>query len=458
MSPLDYAKAHQGRFIRELQEFVRIPSISSDPASKRDVARCADWLAHHVRKLGIPNARVAATDGNPVVVGRLRISDSKPTLLVYGHYDVQPVNPLSEWKYSPFSAKVADGYVYGRGAVDDKGQLFAHLKAIESLIQSGRALPCNLVLLFEGEEEIGSPSLRPFLAKHRKSFESDGAVVSDTQMRGPGQPALTIGLRGKLSAEIIVRGPARDLHSGSFGGAVLNPIQALCEILTVLHDGRGRIAIPGFYDDVREASTSRRDRLRLEAPTEREITAAAQTPAKWGETGFSAYERISIRPSLSISGISGGNQGPGDKSIIPSHASAKISFRLVPNQDPNRIAELLREHLHRICPHGVKLELKVGHGARAVIIDERTPVIRAARMACRDTFGKDPVLLPSGGSIPIVQTFQSLLSVPTALMGFALPTDRLHGPNERFGLDRFNQAIEACIRLMCQFGRLESGG
>jgi acetylornithine deacetylase/succinyl-diaminopimelate desuccinylase-like protein len=453
-SPLQYARSSHSRFVRELQEFVRIPSVSSDPASKLHVNRCANWLASQLRKIGVNTAGVVETGGHPVVCGWIDVSPTRPTVLIYGHYDVQPVQPESAWRYPPFSGQISEGYLYGRGAADDKGQLFAHVKALEAWLRTKRSPPCNVRILFEGEEEIGSPNLSRFMEQNKWLGQANGAVVSDTQMRGPGQPALTVGLRGKLSFDLVVEGPAKDLHSGSFGGAIRNPLEVLCELIAGLHDAEGRIAVAGIYDDVLEAPKAVRRRRAQSAPRAFEIFKAAGVNHGWGEAGFSPYERVSIRPALSVNGITGGHQGPGSKSIVPSKALAKLSFRLVPNQDPGRVARLVSKHLETRCPPGVRCRVVVREGALPVRIDERAPIIRAATLALTRTFGKEPVLLLSGGSIPIVETLDSMFSMPTALMGFALPTDGLHGPNERFEIRRFGQAVEASIRLLSSFATL----
>jgi acetylornithine deacetylase/succinyl-diaminopimelate desuccinylase-like protein len=452
-SPLGYAEAQAPRFVRELQEFVRMPSVSSDPAYKQDLGRCASWLASHLRRIGIDSVRLIETEGHPIVTARIDVSPSKPTLLIYGHYDVQPVKPESAWRFPPFSAQISGGHLFGRGAVDDKGQLFAHVKALESWFRTQGGPPCNVRIVFEGEEEIGSPHLRPFLEKYRQELKSDGAVVSDTQMRGPGQPALTIGLRGKLAFDVIVDGPAKDLHSGSFGGAVRNPAEVLSILVSGLHDREGRISVAGMYDDVRVYSLTERRRMAKSAPRAAELFQAAGVEEGWGEEGFTAYERISIRPSLSINGISGGHQGPGTKAIIPAHASAKLSFRLVPDQTPERVADLVTKHIARRCPPGVRCRIAIRESAPPVRIDRGSSIVKSASHALERTFGRTPVMLPSGGSIPVVEALDSLFSLPTALMGFALPTDALHGPNERFELKRFHQAIEASIRLLDHFSR-----
>jgi len=464
-SPLLHAAASLPSFEQQLQEFIRQPSVSSDPACRRDLRGCARWLASHLREIGIASTKVVETGGHPAVVGRIDVDPRRPTLLIYGHYDVQPVKPESEWRYPPFSGRIADGYIFGRGAADDKGQLFAHVKALESWIKTKGSPPCNVRILFEGEEEIGSPHLRDLLSKRRSDFVADGAVVSDTQMRGPGQPALTVGLRGKLAFDLILEGPRKDLHSGSFGGAIRNPLEALCELVTGFYNADGSLAIEGIYDDVAIRSSSSRRRLLLMAPSARELYEAAGVASGWGENGYSAYERVSTRPSLSVNGITGGHQGPGTKAIIPSRAVARLSFRLVPNQDPSRVADLLRRHIASRVPldrggqypafsaTGLRCQIKFRESARPVKLDSNSPVISSAAEALRQTFKREPALLPSGGSIPIVETLQSMFGLQTALMGFALPTDGLHAPNEHFELKRFALAIEASIRMMDLFSK-----
>jgi acetylornithine deacetylase/succinyl-diaminopimelate desuccinylase-like protein len=455
-APLGHARAfvarHQARFTRELQEFVRIPSVSSDPARRRDVQRCAAWLRGHLQRIGLPVARIVETRGHPIVVGEWSGAPGKATVLVYGHYDVQPPGSLREWTRPPFDAGVENGFLHGRGASDDKGQLFTHVKAIESLLAATRQLPVNVKCLFEGEEETGSDNLVPFLEHHRHALRADAALMSDTRMLGPDQPALTYSLRGQLALELEVHGQRRDLHSGNFGGAVHDPLQALCEVLARLHDRDGRIAIPHFYDRVRRWSDVERDFLARTGPSDEAVLQEAGTTTAWGEDGFSVYERVTLRPSLAITGITGGHTGAGPKGVIPNHALAKLSFRLVPDQEPADIEPLVRGFIRRLAPPTVRVVMRTQIRSRPATIDRTHPAMRAAARAYRRAFGRTPVWVRSGGSIPVVSEFTRLLGIPTVLMGFASPGDSLHGPNERFSLRNFARGISCSIAFLEHMG------
>ncbi|HEV2846705.1 MAG TPA: M20/M25/M40 family metallo-hydrolase, partial [Thermoanaerobaculia bacterium] len=338
--------------------------------------------------------------------------------------------------------------LYGRGACDDKGQLFAHVKALEASLKTAGRLPLNVKVLFEGEEEIGSPNLKAFLQRNARALAADAAVMSDTRMLGPRQPALTYSLRGGLGMEIEVSGPRTDLHSGTFGGAVHNPLQALCEMLARLHDRNGRVAIPGFYDRVRTLDPKERSYMATVGPPDAKILSDAGVERPWGERGFTLYERTTVRPSLSICGLTGGYQGEGSKAVIPARASAKLNFRLVPDQDPREIETLVRRRLARLTPPTVRARVVTHLGAKPAEIDRRHPAVRAAALAYRRGFGAAPVFLRSGGTIPVVNLFQEILGVPTALMGFALPDDRIHAPNERFHLSNFERGIATCLAFL----------
>ena len=440
---LAYARDPSRRtaFVRGLADFVRFPSVGGQPARAGDVRRCAAWLADHLRGVGLEHVRVVPTAGHPVVYADWLHAPGRPTVLVYGHYDVQPPEPLAAWTSPPFEPAVRGGYLYGRGAADDKGQLFAHVKAIEAYLRTAGRLPVNVRCVFEGEEETGSAHLGPLLRRHRRALAADVAVVSDMSIPGPDRPAVTYSLRGALSVELEVRGPAGDLHSGNYGGAVHNPLQALCEIVAGLHDRRGRIAVEGFYDRVRDWGPAERAFMARNGPGDAEVLANAAAPAAWGEPGFTAYERLTVRPALSVNGIVGGYQGPGAKAVIPSAATAKLNFRLVPDQNPREIEALLRRHVARLTPPTVRSRVTGAVYADPVTVDRGHPAMRAAAAAYRRGFGARPVLLRCGGSIPVVNVFQDALGVPAVLMGFALPGDRLHGPDERFHLPTFFNAI-----------------
>lgn len=450
---LSYARAHTRGSVHQLLDLVRFPTVSSDPARAGDLRRCAAWLADHLRRIGMHRARVIPTNRHPLVYAEWLGAPGRPVVLIYGHYDVQPAEPLDAWRTPPFEPVVHGDDLYGRGASDDKGQMFAHVKALEALLATTGGLPVNVRCLFDGEEEIGSPSLPAFLGRGRGVLAADVALLSDTRMLAPGRPAITYALRGTLGLEIELRGPPHDLHSGSFGGAVLNPIQALCEIVASLHDEHGRVAIPGFYDRVRRVSMAERRAMARAGPPAAAILRDAGVRRGWGEPGYSLHERTTIRPALTINGITGGHQGPGGKGIIPARAVAKLSVRLVPDQDPREVGALVRRHVAGSTPPGVRAEVRVDRAARPVVIDRSHPAMRAAAAAYRYGFGRAPVFLRSGGTIPVVDLLQRALGVPTVLLGFALPDDRAHAPNEKFHLPNYVNGIATVIRLLQIMGR-----
>lgn len=449
-SPVGYARQHRGRFLRELTDFVRFPTVSAQPAHANDLKKCAAWLANHLRKVGLDNVRVIPTKRHPVVYADWKRTPGRPTVLVYGHYDVQPAEPLDKWHSPPFEPTVRGDNLYGRGACDNKGQMFAHIKALESYLRTTRALPVNVKCLFEGEEEIGSQNLPSLIARNRRALVADVAVMSDTRMLGPDQPALTYSLRGGLSLELEVTGPAHDLHSGNFGGAIHNPLQALCEIVAKLHDKEGRVAIPGFYERVRRWGDRERMYMRKTGPTDEKILSDAKAARRWGQGGYSLYERTTIRPALTLNGIVGGYQGEGSKAVIPSRAVAKINIRLVPDQDPSQIEAIVRKHIARITPPTVRSNVRMVLAAHPAMVDRNHPAMRAAARAYMSGFGQAPVFLRSGGTIPVVNTFQHMLGIPTVLMGFALPDDRIHAPNEKFHLPNFYRGIVTCISFLAE--------
>ncbi|HKP87221.1 MAG TPA: dipeptidase [Blastocatellia bacterium] len=449
---LDYAQTRRNRFVSELRSFVRFSSVSAQPQHADEVKACAGWLANHLARIGLDHTQVISTRGHPLVYADWLHKPGRPTVLIYGHYDVQPPDPLDEWTSPPFEPTVRGDDLYGRGASDDKGQMFAHIKAIESYLRTAGELPVNVRCIFEGEEEIGSKNLMAFLSKNNKALASDVAVMSDMRMLAPDRPALTYAMRGALSLELEIRGQAVDLHSGNFGGAVCNPLQALGEIIASLHDRFGRVAIPGFYDSVEEITEGERDYLRRTGPSDEEILRDAQAKSGWGERGFSLYERTTIRPALTINGIAGGYQGPGVKAVIPSRALAKINFRLVPNQVPHEIDQLFRRHIARITPPSVRSTVRTYFAAGPARINHRHASMRAAAAAYEKGFGAAPVLVRSGGTIPVVSVFEEVLRIPTVLMGFALPDDRMHAPNEKFHLPNFYNGIRTSITFMAEVG------
>jgi acetylornithine deacetylase/succinyl-diaminopimelate desuccinylase-like protein len=445
---LAYARHHRRKFLSELKTFLQFPSVSSQTGRAQDIRRCAEWLARHLRQIGISNVRILPTGRSPVVYGSWLRAAGKPTLLIYGHYDVLPAEPLQEWKTPPFTPTIKGWDLYGRGADDDKSQLLCHVKAIECFLQGAGSLPINIKCIFEGEEEIGSGHLLPFIARNKHELRADAALVSDTKMLGPGRPAISYAQRGGLRAEIAVKGPKQDLHAGTFGGAVLNPVQALCEIIARLHDKDRRIAIPGFYDDVRNWSDKERHYMSQVGPGDKQILENAGVTHAWGERGYSLYERTTTRPALVLNGLAGGHYGPGVKGVIPTSALAKLSFRLVPDQNPRRVDKLFREYIEHIAPPAVQVSVRTMAPIQPAYLDRDHPAIRTAVFAYMKGFGARPVFIRSGGSIPVVNTFQEHLGIPTVLMGFGLPDDRNHAPNEKFHIPNFYRGIETCIWYM----------
>jgi acetylornithine deacetylase/succinyl-diaminopimelate desuccinylase-like protein len=450
-----FARAHRKKFLAELTEFVGFPTISAQPKHEGDIKNCANWLAEHLHCIGLDDVRIIPTKRHPLVSASWEGAPGRPTLLIYGHYDVQPVDPLNKWRTPPFEPTIRGADLFGRGASDDKGQMFTHVKALEAYLQTVGALPVNVKCLFDGEEEIGSPSLLQFVARNDRKLAADAAVISDTPMLGGGRPAICYAVRGALYLELEVRGPKRDLHSGNFGGAVHNPLQALCEIIATFHDAHGRIAIPGLYRRVRHWLPNERSYMAHAGPSQAEILSAAQTERSWGESGYSAYEQLTIRPALTVNGIISGYQGPGPKGIVPARALAKLSFRLVPDQDPHEIDRLFREHVAHITPNTVRSAVRTLSSAMPAVADRGHPAMSAAARAYRLGFGARPVFLRSGGTIPIVSTFHQSLGIPTVLMGFALPDDQMHAPNEKFHLPNFFNGIATSIHFLAGLGKAQ---
>lgn len=448
---IGYARAGRQRFLGELAEFIRFPSISVQPRHAPDILRCAGWLAEHLRRIGLENVELVKTLGHPIVTANWQHLPGACTLLIYGHYDVQPVDPLEEWQSPPFAPRIHDRRLFGRGASDDKGQLFAHLKALESYLRTIGSLPINVQCLFEGEEEIGSPHLTSAL--RQPILPVDVAILSDTPVLGPERPALVESLRGALSIEVELRGMAHDLHSGNFGGAIHNPLQALCELIARLHDRNGRIAIPGFYERVRELPAWERAYMACVGPSDRQLLRDAGVAHSWGETDFSLYERLTIRPALTVNGITGGYQGPGGKAVIPARASAKLNFRLVPDQEPTEIERLLRHYITQILPHTVQTTVHTQMSAHPVVLSRHIPAMKVAASAYQRGYGTPPAFLRLGGTIPVVHCLQRL-GIPTVLMGFDLPDDDIHAPNESFFLPNFFHGIETCIHFLAELAAL----
>jgi acetylornithine deacetylase/succinyl-diaminopimelate desuccinylase-like protein len=451
---LQYANAHRAAFLTELKEFLALPSISALPEHKPDMHRTAQWLADRFTALGLHNAKVNPTAGHPIVTADwLEAGPDKPTVLIYGHYDVQPVDPLELWHSDPFKAEVRDDYVYARGASDDKGQTFIYAKVIESFMQTAGQLPVNVKLLIEGEEEIGGPNLDAFIEEHREQLTADVAVISDTHMLRPDQPCLIYALRGLCYIQVEVTGPSRDLHSGQYGGAIYNPIQALTEMLASLKDRDGHITVPGFYDKVLPLSETERKILGQTPFSEEEFMQEAGVSAVWGEKGYTTKEQITARPTLEFNGIWGGFSGEGPKTVLPAKAGAKISCRLVANQDHLEIADLLQEHLKQIAPPYVTVETRRLHGGHGALINLESTYMRTAHQVLQQVFGNAPVYEREGGSIPVVATLQKVLGIDSIMLGFGLPDDNLHSPDERLYLPNFYNGIEAVIRYFAEIGK-----
>ena len=436
-----YIEDHKDRFLEELFELIRIPSISSLSEAKGDMTKTAEHIKQALLKAGADHAEVKETSGWPVVYGHKMVDESLPTVLVYGHYDVQPVEPLELWDSPPFEPEVRDGKIYARGADDDKGQLFMHVKAFE-LMNATDSLTCNVKFMIEGEEEIGSPSLKQFCKENKELLKADIILISDTTMIAQDIPSITVGLRGLSYMEVEVTGPNRDLHSGLYGGAVGNPANLLASMIASLTDENNHITIPGFYDDVEEVSDGERKEMAKAPFSLKEYKEALDIEHVVGESGYSTMERTGIRPSLDVNGIWSGYTGEGAKTVLPSKAYAKISMRLVPNQESKKIDELFIKHMKDIAPEGTKVEAKSLHGGQGYVTPIDFPAYRAASKAIEESFGKTPIPVRSGGSIPIVSDFEEVLGIKSILLGFGLDSDAIHSPNENYPLFNFYKGIE----------------
>lgn len=450
-----YAREHRDDFVEELLEFLRIPSLSGSPDKAADVVRAAEWLAANMRDSGLDNVAVMPTAGHPVVYGDwLGAGADKPTVLVYGHYDVVPASKSDGWNTEPFEPVIRDGKIWARGATDDKGQLFTHIKAVESYLKSGRTPPVNVKFLMEGEEEVSSPNLRPFIESHQELLAADVCVISDSSMRTIAEPAITYSLRGMTYIELTVTGPKDDLHSGFYGGAVHNPALALAQLLAKMFDENNRIAVPGFYDDVVPISDREREEIAKSEMSEQEIIDATGVPQVWGEDDFTIRERVSARPTLEINGITSGWGGPGPKTIIPANARAKLSSRLVANQDPHTIYDLLKDFFESNAPPTVAVTVDLLTTGEPALISFDLPEMQAAKRAYEIGWGATPVFVRGGGSIPIVADILHLLDMPVVMMGFGLDTDGLHGTNEHFSIEMFQRGIETSIVYLDEIAKL----
>lgn len=442
-----FISANKERFLEELFDLLRIPSISADPAYKGDVKRAAESVAESLRQAGAEEVEIIPTKGHPIVFGQKIIDASLPTILVYGHYDVQPPDPLDLWKSGPFEPVIKktevhpQGAIFARGACDDKGQVFMHIKAFEAMVATD-SLACNVKFMIEGEEEVGSDHLGDFCRANVEKLTADVILISDTSIIANDTPSITTGLRGLSYVEVEVTGPNRDLHSGVYGGAVANPVNVLCEMIASLMDENYHITIPGFYDDVEELSENERNEMNKAPFNLGHYQKDLGIGTVRGEVGYTTLERTSIRPTLDVNGIWGGYTGEGAKTVLPSKAFAKISMRLVPHQDPEKITKLFSKHFRRIAPPSVKVKVSPHHGGEPVVTPTDTPEYQAAHKAMQKTFGKDPIPKREGGSIPIVALFEEVLGIKSVLMGFGLDSDALHSPNEHYGLFNFYKGIE----------------
>ncbi len=446
-------EANKERYLQELLEMLRIPSVSADPAHKDDVLKTAELVKNHLLRLNVARAEIYPTAGHPVVYAETEQRADRPTIMVYGHYDVQPPDPLELWESPPFEPVIKDGKIYARGACDDKGQMFMHIKAVEVLQQLGD-LPCNVKFMIEGEEEVGSKNLETFILDHKEMLGCDVIVISDTSMINNDTPSLTVGLRGMSYVEVHVTGPCKDLHSGTYGGAVDNPVNVLCELIASLKDANRHIVIPGFYDDVVELSAEERHQMSLRPFDYDEYCAELKIGATRGEAGYSTIEQTSIRPTLDVNGIWGGYIGEGAKTVLPSKAHAKISMRLVPNQEPEKITQLFADYFKSIAPKSVQVEVNYHHGGWPVVTPIDSIGYKAASAALQQSFGKAPIPTRDGGSIPIVAMFSNVLRVNTVLMGFGLNSDSIHSPNEHYGLFNFYKGIETIPLFHQQFAAM----
>jgi acetylornithine deacetylase/succinyl-diaminopimelate desuccinylase-like protein len=452
-----YARANGDKFVQELCEMLRIPSLSGDPAYAADVRRMAEWLAAHMGELCLQNVQVLPTAGHPVVYGEwLEAGPDKPTVLVYGHYDVVPAALEDGWETPPFEPVIKDGKIYARGATDDKGQLFIHVKALESYLKAGGSAPVNVKFLIEGEEEVSSPNLKPFLESHLDLLKADVCVISDSSMRTIEEPAVLHSLRGMVYAEIEVQGPTDDLHSGFWGGATHNPALALVEILHKLYNSDHSIAIPGFYDDVVALTDAEREMLAKTELNEEQFMQSTGAPAVWGEAQYSIRERISARPTLDINGLWSGWSGPGPKTIIPAKAGCKISSRLVGNQDPHKAFEQMKAYIESITPPTVSVTVTLLTTGKPALIAHDLPQMKAAVRAYERGWGASPVFTRGGGSIPVVADIADLMGIPVVMMGYGLDDDGLHAPNEHYRIEMFQRGIETAIVYLEELANLDA--
>jgi acetylornithine deacetylase/succinyl-diaminopimelate desuccinylase-like protein len=449
---IDFINVSRDRYVDELKALLAIPSISALPAHKADVRRCADWCADEMRRIGLQHVQLFETPGNPVVYGDWLGAEGAPTILFYGHYDVQPVDPLDLWTSPPFEGTVRDGEIYARGAADDKGQVFMHLKAIEAWLKQDGRLPVNIKLILEGEEEVGSENLDDFIRSHKSELKADVVVISDSGMFARGVPSICYGLRGLVYFQIDLRGSSTDLHSGSFGGAVANPAFVLAQMIAQMKDRSGRVRVPGFYDDVKPLQDEERQAWQALPFNEKKYRKDFGIPKLFGETGYTTLERTWVRPTLEVNGLLSGFTGEGAKTVLPAVAMAKISMRLVPDQDPNKIAELFQAYVEDLAPKTVELKVTRMHGGKPWMTSFDNPFVQAAGRAIEKGFGRAPIFTREGGSIPVVSTFQEELGLPSVLFGVGLPDENAHAPNEKLDLSNFHNGIIASAYLYREIG------
>jgi acetylornithine deacetylase/succinyl-diaminopimelate desuccinylase-like protein len=452
---LDLIEAEKETYLEELKDYIRIPSISTDPAYRDDIRRASEFLLGKMREAGLTAERIE-TAGHPLVYGEWMGAPGKPTVLFYGHYDVQPVDPVDLWRHPPFEPTVEGDKLVARGSTDDKGQSYTHLKAVAAMLKERGKLPVNVKFIVEGEEEAGGQAIEEYVRKDAGNrLKADAVVISDTSLYAPGQPSLIYGLKGLAYMEIKVTGPNRDLHSGTFGGAVTNPLNALCQIVAKLRDEKtGKVLIPGFYDDVRPLEDWERKEFGALPFDENAYRTELGVPELFGEEGYSTRERTWARPTCDVNGIFGGYMGKGAKTVLPSWGGAKVSMRLVPDQEPKKIAKLFEDYVRSIAPKGVTVEVESLHGADPVVVEAKGPIVDAAMDAMEEVWGARPVRIREGGSIPIVATFASVLNAPVLLLGFGLNDDGLHSPNEKFNISHFYNGIRSVARLLDRLGEL----
>ncbi len=459
VAALRYAEAHQELHLSELLELLRIPSIGTQPQHDADTRAAADWVSNAMKKTGLENVHMIPTTDHPTVYGDwLHEGTASPVVLIYGHYDVQPPEPLELWETPPFQPDRRDNYIYARGASDDKGQFYIHIKAVESYLNSSGRLPVNVKFIIEGEEESGSPNMETLIRNNKSLLASNIALISDTSIPNPNQPSIVYGLRGICSAFIDVTGPDHDLHSGSYGGGVDNPLNALCHIVSKLKDESGHVLIPGFYDKALKLTPEERALLAQSPLSEKDWLKETGAPRVWGEPEYSLVERLGARPTLDVNGIIGGYTGQGSKTVLPSTGHAKISMRLVPEQNPTEISELFSRYVSKITPPSVKVKITVRSHSSASIMDRSIPPMQAAAAAYAEVFGRNPVYMREGGSIPVVDQIRKHLGLQTVLMGFGLPDDRAHSPNERFYVPNFYRGIKTSIHFLAKYAKLAKSG